>query len=295
MLLETGRLVEESGHELVFVMTRKAEEFYSSGPKEFRAFSRDKRITFIESQHPFEAREKIVALQADVALSVNWPNLITQEEIDMFPLGILNAHAGDLPRYRGNACPNWAIINFESQIGLTIHRMTAELDAGPYIRKSFFPLDDDTYITDVYDWLENETPRLFVEALEAIKTDEFVEQRNDVVPLRTFPRLPTDSRINWHDSVRNVLALIRASSRPFPGAYCFLNGGNETLRIFRASEFRPKYEFLAMPGTLCEVHEGNPVVATATGLIVIEDFAFDGLPQSDSRSKILRSMRNRLT
>lgn len=295
MLLETGRLVEESGHELVFVMTRRAESFYAADEKEFEAFSRDKGITFIESKDPFEAREKIMALQADVVLSVNWPNLITQEEIDMFPLGILNAHAGDLPRYRGNACPNWAILNFENQIGLTIHRMTAELDAGPYIRKSFFPIDTETYITDVYEWLDNEIPRLFVEALGAIKTEEFVKQRNDVVPLRTFPRLPTDSKINWHDSARNVLALIRASSRPFPGAYCFLNGGNETLRIFRASEFRPKYEFLAVPGTLCEVLQGNPVVATASGLVVLEDFAFDGLPQSDSSTKVLRSMRNRLT
>lgn len=173
--------------------------------------------------------------------------------------------------------------------------MTAELDAGPYIRKSFFPLNPDTYITDVYNWLEGEVPKLFMEALGAIQHERFTEQRDDIVPLRTFPRLPKDSRINWHDSAMNVLALIRASSRPFPGAYCFLNGGNETLRIFRASEFRPKYEFLAIPGTLCEVYEGNPVVSTATGLIVLEDFAFDGLPQSESKTSIVRSMRNRLT
>lgn len=295
LLLETGKLIAESTHELVFVLTRKAEDFYACDEKDFEAFTHDKGIEYIESKNPSDARQRIVDLKADVAISVNWPNLITQEEIDMFPLGILNAHAGDLPRYRGNACPNWAIINFESQIGLTIHKMTAELDAGPYIRKSFFPLDTDTYITDVYNWLEGEVPKLFMESLGAITKERFTEQRNDIVPLRTFPRIPTDSRINWHDSVRNVLALIRASSRPFTGAYCFLNGGNETLRIFRASEFRPKYEFLAIPGTLCEVHEGNPVVATATGLMVLEDFAFDGLPQSDSRSKILRSMRNRLT
>jgi len=295
MLLETGRLLEEFGHELVFVMTRKAEDFYAANEVEFRAFSRDRGATFIESRHLFEARDQIVALQADVVLSVNWPNLVSKEEIDMFPLGILNAHAGDLPRYRGNACPNWAILNFENQIGLTIHKMTSDLDAGPYIRKSFFPIDTDTYITDVYNWLESEVPKLFMEALGAIPHERFTEQGNHVVPLRTFPRLPRDSRINWGESARNVLALIRASSRPFPGAYCFLNGGNETLRIFRASEFRPKYEFLAIPGTLCEVHEGNPVVATATGLIVLEDFAFDGLPQSESKTAILRSMRNRLT
>jgi len=295
MLLETGRLVEESGHELVFVMTRRAESFYAADENEFEAFSRDKGIAFIESKGLFEARDRIMALQADVVLSVNWPNLVSKEEIDMFPLGILNAHAGDLPRYRGNACPNWAILNFENQIGLTIHRMTAELDAGPYIRKSFFPIDTETYITDVYEWLDNEIPRLFLEALGAIETEEFVEQRNDVAPLRTFPRLAKDSRINWGDSSRDVLALIRSSSRPFPGASCFLNGGTHTLRIFRASAFKPKYEFFAVPGTLCEIYEGNPVVSTGFGLIVIEDYAFDGLTQSESKTAIFSSMRNRLT
>lgn len=89
MLLETGRLVEESGHELVFVMTRKAEDFYAADEQEFETFSRDRGITLIESQHLLKAREKIAALQADVVLSVNWPNLITQEEIDMFPPGYL--------------------------------------------------------------------------------------------------------------------------------------------------------------------------------------------------------------
>lgn len=295
LLLETGRLIAESNHELVFVMTRKAEDFYTADEKEFEVFSRDRGILFIDAKHPSDASRQLAEIQADVVLSVNWPNLITQREIDMFPLGILNAHAGDLPRYRGNACPNWAILNFENQIGLTIHRMTAELDAGPYIRKSFFPLDADTYITDVYEWLDYEIPRLFMEVLEVIATEDFTEQSNDIEPLRTFPRLPSDSKINWGCSTRDVLALIRSSSRPFPGAYCFLNGGNETLRVFRAADFSPKYSFSAMPGTVCEVYKGNPVVATATGLIVLEDFAFDGLPQSESKTLILSSLRNRLT
>lgn len=238
---------------------------------------------------------KIAQQKADVCISVNLPNLLPQQVIDLFPFGILNAHAGDLPRHRGNACQNWAILNFESQIALTIHKMTSELDAGPYIRKSYFTVDTDTFITDVYEWLEAEVPRLFLESLDAEKLEEPIPQRLDLKSLRTFPRIPSDSKIVWSDSAKNIVALIRESSRPFHGAYCFLNGGLQILRIFRASSCDLDYDYFAMPGTICEIQNGKPIVSTGSGLILIEDFCFDGMSQDESRAIILKSMRNRLT
>lgn len=295
MLLEAGKLIDKSDHEVVFVMTRKAAEYYTAREKDFIDFCRSGRIPFIDAKDPSEVLGQIAQQKADVCISVNWPNLLPQHVIDLFPFGILNAHAGDLPRYRGNACQNWAILNFESQIALTIHKMTSELDAGPYIRKSYFALDTNTYITDVYEWLEAEIPRLFLESLEALELEEPIPQRLDAKVLRTFPRIPSDSKIVWSDSAKNILALIRASSRPFHGAYCFLNNGLKILRIFRASSCEVDYDYLAMPGTICEIQDGKPIVSTGSGLIVIEDFCFDGMSQDESGGIISKSMRNRLT
>ena len=178
---------------------------------------------------------------------------------------------------------------------MTLHRMTSELDADPYIRKSYFALDTSTYITDVYEWLEAEIPRLFSESLDALELEQPIPQRLDVRVLRTFPRIPSDSKIVWSDSAKNIGALIRESSRPFHGAYCFLNGSLQILRIFRASSYEVDYDYFAMPGTICEIQNGKPIVSTGSGLIVIEDFCFDDMSQDESWGIISKSMRNRLT
>mgnify|MGYP001412919377 CR=1 FL=1 len=70
-------------------------------------------------------------LKADVAISVNWKTFIGSRGRSVFPAGILNAHLGDLPRFRGNATPNWAIILGEPRIALVIHSMVDEIDTGP--------------------------------------------------------------------------------------------------------------------------------------------------------------------
>ena len=80
---------------------------------------------------------------------MNWLTMIAQSTLALFPWGVLNAHAGDLPRFRGNACPNWAILNGEPLVGLCIHEMIPELDAGPVLLRAHFPLSDDIYISDV--------------------------------------------------------------------------------------------------------------------------------------------------
>jgi methionyl-tRNA formyltransferase len=71
------------------------------------------------------------ASRSDIAVSINYTGVLPQGVIDLFPIGVLNAHGGDLPRYRGKACQAWAIINRESRIGLCIQKMIGgELDSG---------------------------------------------------------------------------------------------------------------------------------------------------------------------
>lgn len=72
-------------------------------------------------------------------MSLNYSSIISQKVIDLFPLGILNAHGGDLPKYRGNACQAWAILNGETKIGLCIHSMIGgEVDNGNIIDRKIF-------------------------------------------------------------------------------------------------------------------------------------------------------------
>ena len=119
----------------------------------------------------------------------------------MFRLGILNSHHGDLPRYRGNACSNWAIIHNERQITNTIHFMEgSKLDCGRIISQEHYKLDNDACITDIYKWSEESTPKLFVQSLRILgDNNSFIlkyADPNDPQSFRCYPRLPEDSYIN---------------------------------------------------------------------------------------------------
>jgi len=276
------------------VYTCRSEEFYKAKEEDFGAFAREMGVPFYCDTRISQRAAELRNLDADIAISVNWLTILSEDVLSIFRFGVLNAHAGDLPRYRGNACPNWAILNFENQIGLTVHRMTGDLDSGPVAAKAHFPIGESTYIGDVYEWMDGAIPQLFGDALERILTHGMVDQDGNIVPLRTFPRRPEDARIHWASRTRDILALIRASSHPFAGAYAFLEA-REMVRIFRARPYVPGYRFMAVPGQVCLRNGENPVIATVDGMIEIEDCMMEGSEDASAKVRICSSLRNRLT
>ena len=295
ILLESAEALRLAGHDLAFVITCRAEPFYDMNEKDFQDFAAKQDIPFYDTLNLEDHIQEIKALQADICISINWLNIIGKKFLSIFPQGILNAHAGDLPRYKGNASVNWAILNFENKIGLTIHKMVEEIDSGPYLVKEFLDITEKTYVTDIYEWLKSTIPKKFVEALDLINTKGFIEQDQSVKTLRTYPRKPSDSKINWAWDKEFILAMIRASSHPFDGAFCFVNDTDLKLKIFRASKFTADFDFSAVPGQVCFKFEDLPVVATRNGLIAIEECLISDMNNVDSMNFITKSLRNRLT
>ena len=294
LLLESANEILANGHQIAFILTCKSEPYYDIKETDFEAFANKLRVPFFNTLD-LDSHKKIIKAQgADVCISINWLTILKAPFLSIFPFGVLNAHAGDLPRYKGNACPNWAILNFEDKIGLTIHKMVEELDSGPYLLKRFLEINETTYITDVYNWLNSSVPEMFVEALALIHKTSFKKQDESIRTLRAYPRKPEDSRINWTDSRRVILANIRASSHPFAGAFCFLNDPDTRVVIYRASLYEVDFDFLAAPGQVCMPANGQPVIATRDGLIVIEECSVSGFNANDSLLYILKSLRNRL-
>jgi methionyl-tRNA formyltransferase len=295
MLLQSAEALRVAGHELVFVITCKAETFYDAGEIDFKNYASKLSIPFFNTLDLKGNINAISALKADVCISINWLKIIEEEFLLIFPYGILNAHTGDLPRYKGNATANWAILNFEQRIALTIHRMEKELDSGPYILKEFLEIDHLTYIGDVYSWLSKVVPIKFVEAIKLMTQKNLIEQDNKIKPLRAYPRKPEDSRINWSSNRKTILSIIRASSHPFSGAFCYLNSTTSRVTIFRASEYSTNFDYLAIPGQVCFQVNGNPIVATIDGLIEIEEWKIYDSEIEVAKDFIYKSLRNRLT
>lgn len=301
-LLDAARAVRAAGHEIPVVWTCSAEAFYGANEEAFKDLAVESGADFINDVAiNSEANAgRLAAYGCDIAISVNWLTVMGRGVLGLFPHGVLNAHAGDLPRYRGNACANWAILMGEPHVAVCIHQMAPELDAGPVIVKQLLPLTDEVDMTVVCDWLDRQIPLMFVDAVQgfAAGTATLQAQSADVdVALRTYPRRPEDSRIDWNWTPERILRTVRASARPYSGAYTFLEG-TQKVTIWRAIEVQHPGPFMAVPGQVCYRIDGDPVIAcgSGAGVIRLTDVEIDGAPgNAEAKRLIGRSLRNRLT
>lgn len=299
MLLEAGRRIAAAGHVVAMVGTCEASDTSAAGAEDFRRFAQEVGADYFCSA-AINAPEQIAMLQAarcDIAVSMNWLTLVGPAARATFRHGIFNAHPGDLPRYRGNACPNWAILAGEASVGLCIHRMADALDAGPVALRDHLPLAADTDVEQVYAWLRQRIPELFLELVDRASAgtlDLRPQPEDPALSLRCYPRRPEDSRIDWSRPATDVHRLVRASTRPTQGAFTLLEGSRR-VTVWRAAIAPAGGPFLAVPGQVCRADAGDPVIACGDGMLRLLEVTVEGCADSaQGKAAILRSLRNRL-
>ncbi len=299
-MLDAARQLTEAGVPIGLVATARDESFYNCPAAAFETFAHEigAPYLFAPKLNNDNGTRLLRDAGCDIAISVNWPTLIGANAIAAFPKGILNAHAGDLPRYRGNACPNWAILNGEPHVGLCIHLMEpGQVDSGPVVRRDRLAIDDATYITDVYAWLDQHVPTLLAEAAQLLLAGAGEPEPQPTGPslaLRCYPRRPEDARLDWRQSAAHLHKLVRASSTPFVGAFC-LNESGRRVTVWRAEVFAHPGPFSAVPGQIMFIDDGAPVVACGEGCLKLTSVEVAGVPdQNDVQHILTRSVRARL-
>lgn len=300
ILYKTAELLHKKGYNIKLIITSKEAPEYLITSRDFQNLAKNIGAKYLYTSRIHE-KDSIETIKGsgplDVGISVNYVNIIPQSVIDLFPIGILNAHGGDLPRYRGNACQAWAIINGESRIGLCVHKMVGgELDSGDIIAREYMNININTKIGEVIEWMTFTTPGLFFDALSRLQQDnQYILEKqsmNKSHALRCLPRLPEDGRIQWEKSNTEILRLINASNQPFPGAFCSFKG--ERMIIWDASLYDDGENCCAVPGQISSIDKRSKNVTVATGrgklqLNWIEYGTFKGSPVD-----IISSVRDRL-
>ena len=290
----------DKGYHIVLISTSKAAPEYLRTERDFELKANEIGARFLYAPKISTAENIAFIKQCghiDIAISVNHTSIVQQEVIDLFPLGILNIHGGDLPRYRGNACQAWAIINGENRIGLCVHKMeSGSLDSGDIIVREYMNININTKVTECWNWIVERTPFMFLEALRLLEHDkDFVLQKqskNIQDVLRCYPRNPSDGRICWSENRETILRLINASNKPYAGAFCFFK--NTKLIIWDAELYNDDENYLAIPGQVSfwDMQEGFIVVITGCGKLKINEIEFNN--QICKPAEILHSIRNRL-
>ena len=230
--------------------------------------------------------------QIKIGISANWRYVIPLEVLGLFPRGMLNLHVGRLPDYKGNATANWAILTGEPEIYADVHFMVADLDAGNVLAREARQLNESTYIGDVMDWVRGQAPNLFLVALNSALSDPVrLVVRGSTDGLRCYPRLPQDGNIDWAQSAAQVCRLVRASSRPYPGAFSWHR--SQEIKVWRASVADYANSFLAVPGQVLtfDRSSGTVDVACGAGVLRLEEIEVDG--RSVAPAEAIRSVRGR--
>jgi methionyl-tRNA formyltransferase len=168
---------------------------------------------------------RIAALRPRAIFSFYWRELLDERVLALASKGAVNLHGSLLPRYRGRAPVNWQLLHGERQGGVTLHHMVRKADAGDIVDQEPFEIGPDDRPGDVFAKVLAAGERVLERSAVAVVegTAPRIEQLESKATL-FGRRRPEDGAIRWRQSAEDVRNLVRAVTRPYPGAFSFAAG-----------------------------------------------------------------------
>ena len=200
--------------------------------EDLHGLSLENELTVIDTEdiNSPDTLDQIRRLQPDYVFTLGW-NRLFKEELLSLPTGfVIGSHPTRLPEGRGRAPIPWTILLGKSSSAITLFRMDPGPDSGDILVQKEFQLLARPYAFDVYRQAAEAMRDGFIEIYEALaRGEEITQRRQDDQDLSVYlKRTPADGLIDFHQSAMEVDRLIRAVSRPYPGAYSFYEGQKVT-------------------------------------------------------------------
>ncbi|MBU3550021.1 formyltransferase [Polynucleobacter sp. MWH-Berg-3C6] len=181
-----------------------------------------------------ELAAKLQALSPDYIFSFYYRYMIPAQILACAKIAALNMHGSLLPKYRGRAPVNWAILHGETQTGATLHIMEAKPDAGDIVGQSAVSIGPDETATDVFSKVSQAAVAVINAALPSLMKGNVPRKPNELQKGSYFGgRKPADGQIHWNQKAIQVHNLVRAVAPPYPGAFTDYQG--QTMTVARTS------------------------------------------------------------
>jgi len=207
------------------------------------------------------------SLAPDLVVLAAYGQWLPKEIIDQPPLGCLNIHPSLLPKYRGAAPINWAIINGEKATGITIMQMAEELDAGDILLQEETLIGVNETFDQLHDRLAHRGAELLMQSIEMTMNGIARRVPQDKAGVTYAPRLrKEDGLLRWEQDVSAIVNLIHGLSSA-PGAFTFLD--RKKLKIFSAKAETADTD--VAPGTICNRNGKGLMVAAVNGWVHLLD------------------------
>jgi methionyl-tRNA formyltransferase len=216
-----------------------------------------------------DVRSRLLATRADALIVAAYGLILPRAVLDAFPLGAVNIHASLLPRWRGAAPIQRAILAGDRETGISIMQMDEGLDTGPVLMQEMIPILPQDDAGTLHDKLAALGARMIVAALEGVAQRTLEGRIQPAQGVTYAPKIAkAEAVLDWHRSAEELERVVRAF-RPVPGASTNLEG--QPLKIWRARV----HQGTAEPGTI-RAAEGALIAGCGSGLLEIQELQRSG-------------------
>jgi len=172
--------------------------------------------------HPLWVK-KIAALKPDILFSFYYRDLVKAEILNLPPRGCLNLHGSLLPAYRGRCPVNWVLVHGEAETGVSLHYMTPKPDEGDLVAQKRIAIEEADTAWTLHQKAATASAQLLNDVLPALREGTAPRTPQDAAKASYFGgRKPADGEIHWEQTATQVRNLVRAVTRPYPGAFSFI-------------------------------------------------------------------------
>ena len=274
----------EAGHEVVLVVTQPDKP---KGRGHGMQFTPVKEVAVQHNIPVFQPKrvrqpeciEELRKYEADVMVVVAFGQILPKEILEMTKYGCINVHASLLPKYRGAAPIQWAIIEGETVSGVTTMQMDEGLDTGDMIQKTEIVLDKNETGESLHDKLAEAGAKLCVETLKAVEAGTATFEKQGETPTAYARMLDKKlGEIDWTKSAVSIERLVRGLNS-WPSAYTTWDG--KVMKIWEA-EVQETDGNEQVPGTVVSVEKDSINVLTGDGILKIKALQIPGKKRMDT-------------
>ncbi len=209
----------------------------------------------------------------DLFVSMSFNQIYKPRIFNLPPLKTINCHAGKLPMYRGRNILNWALINDESEFGITVIYVDEGIDTGDIVLQRTYPITDQDDYSTLLKTAHTECAIILYDAIKLIQNKSVVAiPQKSINPYGMYCCIRTlgDEAINWNQTSREIFNFVRAICKPGPMSITYSNKIPLKINKVNSCPDFPKYKGIA--GQIIGFENSKPIVKTKDSYIIIDEY-----------------------